>query len=218
MRFFDSIFFAKYYNSQEPFLEPIFRTLRFGVARRDLQRLCQPQTQILDFGCGPETQLLKYLTDQKLPFQQYVGYDPVVPITSRETSKARFETVYNRLSKNHFDVVTMFAVLEHLPYPNFEYQQVAKLLKPGGVLLLTTPARRAKPVLEFLSFQLGIVSRREIEEHTHYFSASEIRQAMGSTGLTPLKELSFELGFNTYAVFKKFKLCDSHAQPNQHCD
>ena len=39
-----------------------------------------------------------------------------------------------------FDVVTMWDVIEHLPSPGEVLAQVAKLLRPGGILLMATPA------------------------------------------------------------------------------
>ena len=48
------------------------------------------------------------------------------------------------------------------------------MLKPGGLLVLTVPSWRAKPVLEFLSFRLGIVSRAEIEDHKRYFDRRDL--------------------------------------------
>lgn len=39
----------------------------------------------------------------------------------------------------HFDVITLFEVLEHLPDPKAFLVDIAKLLKKGGVLILSTP-------------------------------------------------------------------------------
>ena len=44
-----------------------------------------------------------------------------------------------------------------------------RVLKPGGILLLTTPSVFGKPVLEFLAF-VGLVSRQEIRDHKNYFN------------------------------------------------
>jgi 2-polyprenyl-3-methyl-5-hydroxy-6-metoxy-1,4-benzoquinol methylase len=40
---------------------------------------------------------------------------------------------------NHFDVVTLWQVLEHVPYPLDVLREVRKMLKPGGLLAVSTP-------------------------------------------------------------------------------
>lgn len=205
MRFFDLTFFTKYTNSSEPILEPLFRALRFGVMANDLRAVLHPNSHILDFGCGPEAQFLQYLEDQGLPFHSYVGYDPLVNPNERKPTlkKATILSQLKPLKAKSFDVVTLFAVLEHLAYPDFDFQTISQLVKPGGLIFVTTPSPRAKPILEFLSYKLGIVSRREIEEHTHYFTQQEIWRVFQPYGFVPVRSHVFELGCNTAVVLKK---------------
>ena len=42
---------------------------------------------------------------------------------------------------NHFDVITMWDVIEHVNFPIQTLEAAMELLSPGGVLLLDTPAR-----------------------------------------------------------------------------
>ena len=44
-----------------------------------------------------------------------------------------------RFAENHFDVVTLWQVLEHVPYPLMILQEVHRILKPGGLLAVSTP-------------------------------------------------------------------------------
>lgn len=204
MKLFASIFFHKYRNAQEPWLEPILRQLRFGVAQRELKMLIGPKTRILDFGCGPEAPFLRFLEQEQFAFDQYVGVDPLLKKAQiKKQRKVQFISDLTVLPTSSFDVITMFAVLEHLPYPNFDFSHLVRVLKPGGVLLLTTPAPIAKPILEFLSYKVGIVSRREIEEHTHYFTLAEIAGLFSRFGVVPIRLYTFELGVNNYAVLQK---------------
>jgi 2-polyprenyl-3-methyl-5-hydroxy-6-metoxy-1,4-benzoquinol methylase len=44
-----------------------------------------------------------------------------------------------RFAENHFDVVTLWQVLEHVPYPLMILREVHRILKPGGLLVVSTP-------------------------------------------------------------------------------
>jgi 2-polyprenyl-3-methyl-5-hydroxy-6-metoxy-1,4-benzoquinol methylase len=44
-----------------------------------------------------------------------------------------------RFAENYFDVVTLWQVLEHVPYPLMVLQEVHRILKPGGLLATSTP-------------------------------------------------------------------------------
>jgi 2-polyprenyl-3-methyl-5-hydroxy-6-metoxy-1,4-benzoquinol methylase len=44
-----------------------------------------------------------------------------------------------RFPENYFDVVTLWQVLEHVPYPLMILKEAHRILKPGGLLATSTP-------------------------------------------------------------------------------
>ena len=44
-----------------------------------------------------------------------------------------------RFAENYFDVVTLWQVLEHVPYPLIILKEVYRILKPRGLLVVLTP-------------------------------------------------------------------------------
>jgi 2-polyprenyl-3-methyl-5-hydroxy-6-metoxy-1,4-benzoquinol methylase len=50
-----------------------------------------------------------------------------------------------RFPENHFDVVTLWQVLEHVPYPLTVLEEVRRILKPDGLIVVSTPNIEAIP-------------------------------------------------------------------------
>jgi 2-polyprenyl-3-methyl-5-hydroxy-6-metoxy-1,4-benzoquinol methylase len=108
-------------------------------------------------------------------------------------------------SDGEVDVVTALAVVEHLEAPENFFRESFRILKPGGVLLLTTPSRFAKPILEFLAFRLGWISRKEIADHKRYYTKKLLVQELCEAGFSScnIRLEYFQLGFNLFGMVRK---------------
>jgi len=90
-----------------------------------------------------------------------------------------------------FDIVTCLELLEHVPHPESVIDAAARLLKPGGLLFLSTINRNPK------SFALGIVAAeyllgllpRGTHEYRKFIKPSEIAARLRANGLR-LRDLS----------------------------
>lgn len=181
----------------EVLLEPFLRRMRFEAGRKYLKS----GRNILDFGCGPNFKLLRYLNDNNFTFTKYTGFDPLV---GTETSGKNFSIENKKMKlRGTFDLVTMFAVLEHVSYPDFSFDFLNKVTSKGTLIVLTTPTKLAKNILEFLSFKMGIVSRREIAEHQHYYTREEIVSKFKKYGFELVEYRLFEFGANSLCVLRK---------------
>jgi SAM-dependent methyltransferase len=84
-----------------------------------------------------------------------------------------------RLPAAAFDLVVSLEVLEHLAAPGAHLEELARVTRPGGLLLLTTPnfgglSRRL----------LGMRWRVVDPEHLGYFTTATLRRALERTGFT----------------------------------
>lgn len=103
-----------------------------------------------------------------------------------------------------FDVVCLLAVLEHLSYPLDMLYEIARVLKPNGALVLTVPSHLAKPVLEFLSYKLKIVSEEEIRDHKRYYNKQDLLELIAAVPSLHLqKHKYFQCKMNNFAIIKK---------------
>ncbi len=186
---------------KEELLEPLLRRLRINQILPFIKSY--PNTKLLDIGCGWECRLLKNL---KPYIRQGVGIDFKAPNLVDEKLTAIQTTIVDRLpfEDKSFDFITLLAVLEHLENEEAILQECSRVLKPNGGLLITVPSWNAKPILEFLSFRLGIVNPVEIRDHKRYYDKSDLYTLFEKLDHLKIeKHKYFQLGCNNLLFAKK---------------
>jgi SAM-dependent methyltransferase len=183
---------------REPLLESFLRAQRLN---RVLPYIKGYQNcELLDIGCGWEARLLKEVEPY---IYRGFGVDFKAPKILTDKIRTISVTLEDRLpfEDASFDLITLLAVLEHLDHPLSILRECARLLRPGGAILLTVPSWRAKPVLEFLAFRLGIVSADEIRDHKRYFNREDLFELFGEVDSLSIKRHQyFQFGFNNQLV------------------
>lgn len=180
---------------KEELLEPILRKIRINKIKKNIPKNCI----LCDVGCGFNA---KFLLDVSDYISEGYGFDKKIDnkwINNIYIQNAEI-TDNIPLEDASVDCVTLLAVLEHLNNPTKVLSELYRILKFGGVLILTTPSPFSKPILEFLSFKLKIVSPVEIADHKHYYSKKELIKILEDMGFKNIEAHSFECGLNNLAV------------------
>ena len=183
---------------KEEFLEPYLRRLRI----KKIERFIEKSDDVLDIGCGREALFLKTISDK---INSGIGID----FKAEEFNEVNLEvrklsfTDTLEFKDNTFDKVFMLAVLEHLQHPYDLLKEVHRVLRDDGNLVMTVPSNLARPVLEFLSYRLNIVSRAEIMDHKKYYNRQSLKRLANSTGFFMSYHDYFEFFMNNITVFKK---------------
>ena len=87
-----------------------------------------------------------------------------------------------RLPSGRFDLVVSLEVVEHLPSPAEHLRELARVTRPGGLLLLTTPNWRG------LSRRwLGLRWRVVDPEHLGYFTPAVLAHALREAGYSRVR-------------------------------
>lgn len=192
---------TSHFEKKEPVLESLLRYFRFNK----IKPYILPNSNILDLGCGYNAYLLTKLS-------RHIGKG-----TGIDTSVTKLKIANNirlikgnvdkklNFKKNSFDVVTCLATIEHVNKPKVLLNEVYRVLRPGGTLLITTPSIKNKPVLEFLANKFRLLSKDEIKDHKRYFDPTSLENELIRAGFTKQKtEIEyFQLGLNIFAKAQK---------------
>jgi len=186
---------------KEPILESILRMIRIRKVIQEIKGV--PDCQLLDIGCGFNHKFLSTI-------EPYISNGIGIDFKVNEIDSGKIKTIRAILSDRlpfedrSFDIVTMLAVLEHLDQPVKICSEVVRVLKPGGKLVITVPGKRARKVLEFLSFKLGVVNADEIKDHKKYYDIQELQELTEKVnGLKIITHNYFQLGMNNFCVIQK---------------
>ena len=185
---------------KEAILEPPARWARF---RRSIELLPKKRVALLDLGSGPRGELGLVLGDR---LKKYIAIDPLF-VAGR--APKHWQVVKQTLVKKiplpseSVDVVVSTAFIEHVNQPREIMAEAVRVLKKGGRLILTTPTPRAKRLLEFLAFDLGLLSKREIAEHKNYFDRDGLKRLLTGLPVKRIQHRYFELGLNNLLLVIK---------------
>lgn len=154
---------------------------------------------VCDIGCGVHAQLLRDLSPY---IKEGIGIDKEISETTfgNITLKNIFIENTLPLADNSVDVVTLVAVLEHMAKPVEILAEVKRIVRPGGVLLITVPTVPNKYVGEFLAYRLHLMDASSYRDHKVYYSKKLMRRHLSEAGfgLSRAHMNYFQLGMNLF--------------------
>jgi SAM-dependent methyltransferase len=170
----------------------VFDRLIQAYRFRKVLALIPPKSTVVDFGCGNGV----FLRSIKRRIGKAIGVDQLTPPSEHRITfvQADLEGAVP-LPNGCADAVTALALFEHLSSPATFVAEAYRILKQGGVLILTTPSPAAKPVLEFLAFRVGIISKADVADHKKYYGKEELQLLFSAFDAVRIS--NFQFGLNT---------------------
>lgn len=172
-----------------PASEPARRAHIFVPRVDRLLDICQrhgvPTQALLEVGAGFGTFCAELMSRQV--FQKVVGVEPT-PDLARTCRERGIETIEKPVEHiaveqgGQFDVVASFEVIEHLFNPVDFIQHMTRLLRPGGLMMLTCPNGQG-----FDIETLGPLSTSVDHEHLNYFNPRSLAGLLARSGLDVLE-------------------------------
>ncbi len=150
---YDQSFYPLVTHFTLAFQPSAFARMRF--VRRVVQSVAASQAVVADLGCGSGAMLCEVLTDQP----NWVGHGLDISEVAIDYSRrlARHKGVAERanfqtgclmdlpFADSSLDVLIASEVVEHLPEPQRVFNELARVLAPGGLLLITMPVESHTP-------------------------------------------------------------------------
>jgi SAM-dependent methyltransferase len=176
-------------------LDRILQRWRFSKARPFIRT----GDRILDIGCG-DGEFFRYLGE-------HLGFGVGLESTlSRPVAGDRYRLIPGRfpdtlVTTERFDVITMLAVLEHLPESTVSEvpDQCRELLRPGGRVVITVPSPAVDTILHVL-MKLRLMKGTAVHEH-HGFDPATVSPMFLAAEFSPVISKRFQLGLNNLFVF-----------------
>jgi 2-polyprenyl-3-methyl-5-hydroxy-6-metoxy-1,4-benzoquinol methylase len=159
----------------------------------------QNGSRVFDVGCH-QGEFLEALGEKINPS---VGVDPLYKkneVTRHQLSSDLFKEGMP-FDKGTFDAVVLLATIEHIHDKSVIARESARLLRPGGRVIITVPSIFVDKILEVLLF-LRFVDGMSLEEH-HQFNPDELPNIFKPEGFLLEKKQKFQFGLNNLFVFKR---------------
>jgi SAM-dependent methyltransferase len=162
--------------------------------------------RILDVGCGSYPMFLL-----NSGFAERYGLDRVAPADLDEPGLKimKWDVASGSglpFEDSFFDVVTMLAVFEHLEPPDMTklLREIHRVLRHGGVYVMTTPAHWADTILNVMA-RLGLVSREEVDEHQIPYPTDQAVLMLAGAGFDAalIRNGTFEAGMNRWVTAQR---------------
>jgi dolichol-phosphate mannosyltransferase len=163
------------YNSRIP-LQRVWQRSRHAR----IVQLLPPRGRCLDVGCGTDRLILGYPqvvgVDVNRRVLRYLGHE--------ERRLVHGDAARLPFTSGSFDQAYCCEVAEHLPPESRVFAELARVLKPGGKLVVTTPdyGHAIWPTVERV-YEALLKHRREGHAHLSRFSADSLTRALAEHGL-----------------------------------
>lgn len=142
-----------------------------------------PSSKLLDVGCGG---LAPYSTFDYYPGVVFSGID-WNDITGRKDMEFFYQgdlenNPLDEIPNNHFDVINLSHIIEHISNGEFLIETLVKKLKPGGIIYIETPSEKSLS----LPSMYGTLNFWDDTTHKKVYSLAEMRTILEKNNCTIL--------------------------------
>jgi len=168
--------------------------------------------RLLDIGCGTGS-FIRYLRDNST-FEVYgteINEKTISELKEKHELDVRFGNLCEiNFSEDFFDAITLWDVIEHLPNPQRTLNEIKRILKPEGILVIRVPNGNSLDFKIFGKYWAGLDAPR----HYYVFTRETLRRLLNEVGFeinSHQKDIGSYLNF---VLSLEFWLTDKNVNSN----
>ncbi len=179
--------YVSHSNTNKGFINSAYQMVRKYTLLKKLQLICRFYKigKILDIGCGTG-EFLKTFKDAKW---ETLGIEPSSSVRKVAIENyaldVREESEIKNLETACFDVITMWHVLEHVPRLNERIEDLKRLIKPNGIIIIAVPNCTSMDAKIYIENWAAY----DVPRHLYHFSPADIEAIFKNHGLIVFKTL-----------------------------
>lgn len=185
--YYESDEYISHSNTKKGLISRLYQSVRKHTLKKKLQlvnreskmTVAGKKGSLLDIGCGTG----EFLNTCKQGGWNVMGIEPSP--SAREMGKKNYgldvreEDALAGLPAQSQDVITMWHVLEHVPYLNERIQKLKELLRKDGLVVIAVPNRTSHDAAHYREFWAAY----DVPRHLWHFRPADMRALMQKNGL-----------------------------------
>lgn len=189
-------------DSKKNMLDKIYQRVKNYSLQRKVKLINSFQSvnkNLLDIGAGTGD----FLLTAKRKGWDIEGVEPNAMASSKAKEKGiSLRTDISDLPSTHFDVITLWHVLEHLPNLSQQIKSISTLLNAEGTLIIAVPNFKSYDAKKYKNFWAAL----DVPRHLWHFSQNSISLLFREHGLkiTATKPMLFD-SFYVSLLSEKYK-------------
>ncbi|WP_194768174.1 class I SAM-dependent methyltransferase [Tamlana sp. I1] len=184
--YYESEDYISHTDSKRNLFEKVYHLVRSISLKSKLNLINSVSSEskvLLDVGCGTGD----FLQTAQNNNWKVSGVEPnhdARQIANSKTNQSVFETeMLSKFEANHFDVITLWHVLEHLPDLENQIEIYKKLLKPSGTLIIAVPNHKSYDAAYYQEFWAAY----DVPRHLWHFNSDSVSKLVGKFQMQVVK-------------------------------
>ena len=203
-KYYESEDYISHTDSKRTLIEKLYHLVKSNALKQKVSLLKKhvnkPNFTLLDIGAGTGD----FLVEAKKAGINTLGFEPnpkarTIAINKGITSVEQTQGIEN----NTIDVITMWHVLEHVPDLASQINELKRLLKPSGILIVAVPNYKSYDA----SFYKQYWAAYDVPRHLWHFSSDSMIQLFEKQNFKHLKTLPMWFdSFYVSMLSEKYKI------------